>query len=244
MAAVSPPRSALWMLWSAARFSASRCAAVTRKPSSGGVGSLTGSPRLRGRRQVFRFRGLEPSHVGEPSVRVRLCPFVPSASFSRWHFWERPGAEEGEGPSWLTFLEDFWTGRAGDLAVAVAVCLSLCAGGKPPVELYELVMAFLLGLGISTEVWDFLSPLSSETSLWGSLCRSPGLGMRQETARARNADRGRPVPSGFLPVSPEMFAWRMLCRVPGLGTKTEWPPWTRRGLKADRAGPVPSGFLP
>lgn len=214
---------------------------MTRKPSSGGVGRLRGSPRLCGRRQVFRFRGLERSHVGEPSVWVRFCPFVPSASFSRWHLWERPGAEEGEGPSWLTFLEDFWHGRA---ARDVAVRLFLCAGGKPRVALYELVMAFLVGQEISTEVWDFLSPWLPEISVWGILCRSPGLGMKQETARALNADRARPVSSGFLPVSPEISAWRVLGRVPGLGTKKEWPLWTPRGLNADREAPVPSGFLP
>lgn len=130
------PRSALWMRPNAAAFSASRCPAVTRKPSSGGGGSLRGSPRLRGSRETWRFRGLArspSSHVGEPCPRVRFCPFAASASLACWHcFWEGTAAgEEDGGPSWLAFFEDLWGSPAWD----VAGPLVLCAGGKPRVEL-------------------------------------------------------------------------------------------------------------
>ncbi|KAG5198816.1 hypothetical protein MG293_013738 [Ovis ammon polii] len=50
----------------AAAFSASRSSAVTRKPSSGGGGSLSGSPCLRGSRGNLRLPGLGLSDVGAP----------------------------------------------------------------------------------------------------------------------------------------------------------------------------------
>lgn len=85
MASVAP-QSALLMRCSAAFFSESRSSAVTRKPGSGGDGNFRGSPRLCGSRGNLRFLGLELSGVGEQFLRVRFCPFVPSASLSGWLF--------------------------------------------------------------------------------------------------------------------------------------------------------------
>lgn len=64
MASISPP-SALLMCWNGASFLASGSFAVTRKASSGGVGSLRGSPGLRRRRHTLCFGGLGLSRVGE-----------------------------------------------------------------------------------------------------------------------------------------------------------------------------------
>lgn len=112
------PYSSLRMRRNTAAFSASRCPAVTRKPSSGGGGSLRGHPVLRGSRQTLRFRGLALSRRGERDLQVRFRPFAASARFvCCWRFWEGTAArEEGGGPSRL--------GR-----------LVLRAGGKPRVEL-------------------------------------------------------------------------------------------------------------
>ena len=141
MAWVSP-RSALLMRRSTASFSESTSSAVTRKPSSGGEGSLRGSPRLCGSRGILRFRGLGLSDVGEQFVLVRFCPLAASASLSgSLLLWETTGAAEGDGgPSSLPFFEDFWGSPCG-----IAGPLLLCTGGKSRVELYELVMAFLWG---------------------------------------------------------------------------------------------------
>ena len=196
--------SALLMRRSAASFSASRCSAVTRKPSSGGEGSLRGSPRLCSSRGILRFRGLGLSDVGEQFLQVRFCPLVASASLSGWLLlWETTGAAEGDGrPSSLPFFEDFWGSPCG-----MAGPLLLCTGGKPRVELYELVMAFLWRQELIKEIWSFFLYLSSALLESRCICRGPGLGTKKETPRGLNADRVPPVPSGpllrssFLPVT-------------------------------------------
>lgn len=130
-AAVSPHKRLL-MCWNAAFFSESRCSAVTRKPGLGGDGNLRGSPCLCGSRGNLRFLGLERSGVGEQFLRVRFCPFVTSASFSRWLFlWENAEAENREAErgdkesSWLTLFED---GRVWDVA---GLPHFFCTGRKP-----------------------------------------------------------------------------------------------------------------
>lgn len=70
------PRSLLCMRRHTAAFSASKCPAVTGKPSSGGGGSLRGTRRLCGSRETWHFRGLalSLSHVGEPCLQVPFGP--------------------------------------------------------------------------------------------------------------------------------------------------------------------------
>lgn len=70
------PRSLLWIRRHTAAFSASKCPAVTGKPSSGGGGSLRGTRRLCGSRETWHFRGLalSLSHVGEPCLQVPFGP--------------------------------------------------------------------------------------------------------------------------------------------------------------------------
>lgn len=84
------------------------------------------------------------------------------------------------------------------LACGMAGPLLLFTGGKPRVELYELVMAFLLGQELIQEVWRVLLELSSGLLAWRFLCRGPGLGTNKVTPRGLNADRVPPVPSGPL----------------------------------------------
>ncbi|KAF5929217.1 hypothetical protein HPG69_019238 [Diceros bicornis minor] len=93
-----PPRSALWMRWSAASFSESRSSAVTPKPKSGGGGSLRGSPHLCGNRGMLCFRGLELSDVGSSSclaIPFLLYPSVLSMIFSVQCSWAPLGVVGG-----------------------------------------------------------------------------------------------------------------------------------------------------
>ena len=133
--------------------------------------------------------------MGEQFLQAGFCPLVASASLSGWLFlWETSGAAEGAGgPSSLPFFEDFWGSPCG-----MAGPLLLFTGGKPRVELYELVMAFLLGQELIQEVWRVLLELSSGLLAWRFLCRGPGLGTNKVTPRGLNADRVPPVPSGPL----------------------------------------------
>ena len=197
------PRRALSMVRSAASFSEARSSTVTRKPSSGAGGSLRGAPCLLGSRGVLRFRGLDLSGVGEQMLWVSVCPGVGSASFPRCVFlWESPEPAEGDPrPSGITFSEGLW----GSQVWAVAGPILLCTDGNPRVELYELVMAFLLGQELMHEVWDFWMDLSSGLMLWWVPCRGPGLGTMEQrppcSPSGLNADDASPGLSGPLPSS-------------------------------------------
>lgn len=146
---------------------------MTRKPSSGGGHSLRGA--LAGEaKDKLRFRSFVLVHVGEQLVCFR--PFVVSASFSCWLFlWESRKAEAGEGSSRLTFFEDLWNSRAWDGAGP----LFLCTGGNPRVELYKLVMLFLLGQELSAHVWDFLLRGFPELSHGWFSAEAPAWAQRQ-----------------------------------------------------------------
>ena len=125
-------RSALLMRRNVAAFSASRSSAVTRKPSSGGGGSLSGSPCLRGSRGNLRLPGLGLSDVGAPFSQVRFCPLVASASSSgRLLLWEATrAAQGGGGPPSLALLEGL---RGSPRGMPGPVLLR--PGGEPRVEL-------------------------------------------------------------------------------------------------------------
>lgn len=189
-------RSALLTRRNAAAFSASRSSAVTRKPSSGGAGSLSGSPRLRGSRGNLRLPGLGRSDVGGPFSQVRFCPLEASASSGRLLLWEATwAAQGGGGPPSLAFLEDLRGSPRGMRGPVL-----LCPGGKPRVELWELVMAFLWGQELTQEVWSFSVDPSTELLAWRFLRRGPGLGTKAEKSprapRGLNVDRSPREPSG------------------------------------------------
>lgn len=97
---------------------------MTREHNSGGVGSLRGSPHLGGSREALHFLHLILSRVGEHFVCFRN--YVASASFSCWRFlWESTDAEEGEEPSWLTFLR---TSRINEHGMELDASSSVLAG--------------------------------------------------------------------------------------------------------------------
>lgn len=182
------PRNMLLICRNAAFFSTLRSSEVTRERSSGGGGSLRGSPRLCGSRENLHLRGLGPSDVF-PSVP--LGPLAVSASLSgQFVCGETTGASAG---GWgLSFL-DFFKGFGGSPLRAGP--LFLRTGGEPWEELYELLMASLRGQELTQEVWGFSTQTSSEFLAQRFLCRDPGLGMKETGPLSGSSP---PVPSGLL----------------------------------------------
>lgn len=98
--------------------------------------------------------------MGEQFLQVPFCPLAASTSLSVKLFpWETTRASEGDlGPACSLSLGT----RASPVACDVVGPHLLCTGGKPPVELHELVVAFLWGLELIQEVRSFLLDPSSE----------------------------------------------------------------------------------
>ncbi|EPY72427.1 hypothetical protein CB1_016571001 [Camelus ferus] len=192
----------------AAFFSMLRSSPVTGKPSSGGGGSLRGSPRLCGSRGNLRLRGLGPSDV---FPLVPLGPLTVSASLSGQFVRGETtrAAAGGRGLSFLPFFKDF-----GGSSLCAGP-LFLRSGGEPREELYELLMAFLRGQELTQEVWGFCTQRSSEFLAQRFLCRDPGLGMKEMgplwTHRCLISGSSPPVPSGLLCSSPSGTAGSSPC---------------------------------